>query len=32
MENYSDIMNQLMILVNNILDEAITKTKKKVPE
>lgn len=32
MENYSDIMNQLMILVNNILDEAITKNKKKVTE
>ena len=32
MENYSDIMNQLMILVNNILDEAITINKKKVTE
>ena len=32
MENYSDIMNQLMILVNNILDESITKNKKKVTE
>ena len=32
MENYSDIMNQLMILVNNILDEAIKINKKKVTE
>ena len=32
MENYSDIMNQLMILVNNILDDAIKINKKKVTE
>ena len=32
MENYSDIMNQLMILVNKILDEAIKINKKKVTE